>query len=139
MWAVVLESVLAEIQADIETGETPGDRLGIAAQTFVKYWLDHPDHFRLVFMSNDITRSDVSVFVQDKATLAHFGFFMELVEAALPSSHNLKAKTDALLSSMIGIALCANTNKDYPWTEGKRMTGLIVRGLVTNSNQSYSN
>ncbi len=130
LWAVVLSAVSDQIQKDIKAVEIPVEQLNIASQTFVKYWLDHPDHFRLVFMSGDITRPDVSAFILDETTLAHFEFFQTLLAAALPASDDVKLKTDTLINSLIGIAFCANTIRDYPWSSEKHMVNIVVSGLI---------
>ena len=85
----------------------------MAAQTFVSYWVDHPDRFRLVFMSNDVAQSDVSTFVMQEETLAHFRTFSGLVRIVLQNDSNAKSSTDTMIIGMIGIALCLNTIGDY--------------------------
>lgn len=130
LWAIVLDAVFSEIRTNIAAIEDPHQRLTTASQTFVKYWLDQPDHFRLVFMSNDITRPDVTSFIQNDSTLAHFRFFMELMQASLPQtrqdSAQVKARTDMLIASLIGIVFCANTIRDYPWTQAEEMVNMAV-------------
>ena len=49
LWADVLADMSSEIQGKLERIDAPAERLQMAAQTFVSYWVDHPDHFRLVF------------------------------------------------------------------------------------------
>ncbi len=131
LWADVLADMSGEIQNKLELIVTPVDRLQMAAQTFVMYWVEHPDHFRLVFMSNDVTRSDVSTFVMDDTTLAHFRMFSELVQAVQQNDSKIKASTDTLISGMIGIALCLNTIRDYPWTDAAMMINSLLNCIVS--------
>lgn len=131
LWTVVLEAVSASILLGLQSVPTPRERISVAAHTFVQYWLDNPDHFRLVFMSGDVSRPDVGTFVQNPVTLAHFAFFEGLVEGALPSGGQAKAKTDALINALIGVAFCANTISDYPWTDEKNMIDLLVTGVLS--------
>lgn len=135
LWAVVLNSVFSEIRTNIEVSKNPTERLLIASQTFTEYWLTNPDHFRLVFMSSGITRPDVDSFLKNKATLSHFKFFSGLVMLALAESHTpntaeIKLKTDALISALIGIVFCANTIADYPWTKPEDMVTLVTKALI---------
>lgn len=135
LWAVVLETVFTEIRSQVETTKNPTERLSIASQTFVDYWLKNPDHFRLVFMSAGIERPDVDSFLSNKGTLAHFKYFSGLVMLALGETHTpnnteIKSKTDALISSLIGIVFCANTIADYPWTKPVDMVDLMVNSLL---------
>ena len=131
LWADVLVDMSGEIQNKLELIVTPVDRLQMAAQTFVMYWVEHPDHFRLVFMSNDVTRSDVSTFIMDDNTLAHFRMFSELVQAVQQNDSKIKASTDTLISGMIGIALCLNTIRDYPWTDAAMMINSLLNCIVS--------
>ncbi len=130
LWADVLTDMSGEIKKKLSSIVPPAERLQIAAQTFVSYWIDHPDHFRLVFMSNDVTRADVSRFIIDDRTLAHFRMFSDLVEVLLPDDSNVKARTDTLISGMIGIALCTNTIRDYPWADAVMMTDRLLLSII---------
>ncbi|MFT5787226.1 MAG: AcrR family transcriptional regulator [Ascidiaceihabitans sp.] len=131
LWADVLADMSNEIQRKLKLIVGPVERLQMAAQTFVSYWVDHPDHFRLVFMSNDVTRSDVSTFVMDEETLTHFQMFSDLVQVVLQDDSNVKANTDTLISGMIGIALCLNTIRDYPWTDVKMMANGLLNNIIS--------
>jgi len=130
LWADVLADMSDEIQEKLKLIVAPVERLQTAAQTFVSYWIDHPDHFRLVFMSNDVRRTDVSTFVMDEETLAHFRIFSDLVRVVLQDDSNLKVSTDTLISGMIGIALCRNTIRDYPWADATMMTDRLLTGII---------
>lgn len=130
LWADVLAEMSDEIQKELILIVVPVERLQRAAQTFVSYWITHPDHFRLVFMSNDVTRADVSKFIMDDKTLVHFRMFADLIQDVLPDDREVKAKTDTLISGMIGIALCINTIRDYPWSDATMMTNQLLTGII---------
>lgn len=130
LWADVFSMLFTEIRVALAPVHDANDRLHLAAGMFTAYWLTHPDHFRLVFMSNAVSRSDVSSFVQDDQTLAHFRFFYDLVGAVVPDVTAAKPQTDALIAGLIGIALCVTTIRDYPWTEARDMTRMLVDRLT---------
>lgn len=136
LWADVFADMSNEIQEKLKTVVAPVERLQMAAQTFVSFWVDHPDHFRLVFMSNDVTRSDVTTFVMDEKTLGHFQMFSDLVQIVLQDDSNVKASTDTLISGMIGIALCLNTVRDYPWAEATMMTDRMLTSILSPVNNA---
>ena len=138
LWADVLGDMSDEIQKELESIVPPIERLKTAAQTFVSYWINHPDHFRLVFMSNDVTRSDVSAFIMDDKTLVHFEMFSDLIRVVLPKDRDVKARTDTLISGMIGIALCTNTIRDYPWTDAPLMTDRLLTSIIDPVNAAKS-
>lgn len=130
MWADVLDVLFQEIADNLATVAAPAERLKIAARTFVDYWLAHPEHFRLVFMSDDVSRSDVDTFLQDSQTLERFRFFGNLVQSAAPTDTDTKPKSDALVAGMIGIALSHITIRDYPWAPPHQITDTLVAGLL---------
>lgn len=130
LWADVFADMSDEIQEKLKPIVAPVERLQMATQSFVSYWIDHPDHFRLVFMSNDVTRSDVSTFVKEDKTLGHFQMFTDLVQVVLQNNSNVKASTDTLISGMIGIALCLNTIRDHPWADATMMTDSLLKSII---------
>ncbi|MFV1492629.1 TetR/AcrR family transcriptional regulator [Phaeobacter sp. JH18-32] len=130
LWADVLSDMSDEIRKTLTDIAAPNERLQSAAQTFVAYWTNHPDHFRLVFMSNDVNRADVSTFVSDEKTLAHFAVFSDLIREVLPDAADVQVRTDTLISGMIGIALCMNTIPDYPWVDAPLMTERLLKSVV---------
>ncbi len=129
--AVVLSEMADEIRTQLDTISGSDARLRQAALMFVDYWTGHPDHFRLVFMSNDVGRDDVRTFMAEDKTLAHFALFQDLVGDVMPDAQDVKVKTDTLIAGMIGIALCLNTIADYPWADA----ALMVDNLLANVGQ----
>ena len=130
LWADVFATLFGDIQGALTPLQDAKDQLHLAATMFTDYWLNHPEHFRLVFMSNAVNRLDVNRFVQDDQTLAHFRFFHDLVRAVVPEEDAAKPQTDALIAGLIGIALCATTIRDYPWTDARDMTRMLVNRLA---------
>ncbi|MGR3621303.1 TetR/AcrR family transcriptional regulator [Pseudophaeobacter sp.] len=129
LWADVLRDMSHDIEKKLKSVVGKRERLRAAAQTFVDYWINHPDHFRLVFMSNDVTRADVSTFIMDEDTLAHFLMFSGLIREVHPEEHDVKMSTDTLISGLIGIALCMNTMPDYPWADAASMTNQLLSSI----------
>jgi AcrR family transcriptional regulator len=130
LWADVLAEMADEIRAAAALASTPQTRLIAAAQAFTSYWTAHPDHFRLVFMSGDVARTDVETFVQDDRTQAHFAMFSDLVKHACPPGCDVKPRSDALIAGLIGIALCINTIRDHSWSPAPQMIEQLL-GSIT--------
>ena len=126
LWAEVLRLVFDEIGLKLQQAQTLQDRLAVAAKTFVRYWLNNSDHFRLVFMSNGVSRTDVNTFMQNQSTLQYFQVFSNLVAALSCDPASLKRRADTLVSGMIGIALCLNTIADYKWSDPDAMTEALT-------------
>ena len=97
LWADVLIEMAQHVRKNLTLIVAPVDRMQMAARTFVSYWIDHPDHFRLVFMSSDVERSDVNIFIKDEKTLEHFRMFSDLLRDVLPNDDDVKEKLTPLL------------------------------------------
>jgi hypothetical protein len=119
-----------DIETTLNSLDGPRERLQSAAQTFLAYWIDHPDHFRLVFMSSEVTRADVAKFVTDEDALVHFRMFSGLIKEVHPEGHDVKVRFDTLISGLIGIALCMNTVADYPWSNATSMTNQLLSSII---------
>lgn len=131
LWADVLKDVFEEIQTGLDKTEAPQDRLAAAAKAFVRYWLNNADHFRLVFMSGGVSRTDVATFMKDPQTRQYFKLISDLVKAAAPDQADVKTRADTLVSGLIGIALCLNTIVDYPWSAADAMTETLLACVAT--------
>lgn len=134
LWAVVLDAVFDDIRSKLDHITAPNERLKIASQTFVDYWINNPDHFSLVFMSSDISRPDVDSFIKEQSTLAHFKYFSGLVMTVLNQKHNptasqIKIQSDMLIGSLIGMAFCHNTIADYPWANVSHLLDSLLLGF----------
>lgn len=126
LWADVLDKMFGQITVVIADQSDPAMRLRMAAQCFLQYWLDHPDHFRLVFMTDGVERNDVGCFLKRAETQAQFDLFADLVAATCPGRVDPKPLLDALLAGLIGAAMAHNTLADYPWADGAALADLHV-------------
>ena len=130
LWADVLADMTQHVQESLKRTTEPNERLKAAALTFVRFWIDHPDHFRLVFMSNDVGRSDVDSFIETGDVQGSFQMFTDLVRDLNPKRSDVKVRTDALVAGMIGVALCSITIRNYPWPTLSMMTGQLIAGIT---------
>jgi AcrR family transcriptional regulator len=130
LWADVLDEMTQHVQESLKRKTEPTERLKAAALAFVGYWIDHPDHFRLVFMSNDVGRSDVDSFIDTGDVQGSFQMFADLVRNLNPKRSDVKVRTDAVVAGMIGVALCSITICNYPWPTVSKMTGQLIAGIT---------
>lgn len=130
LWADVLAEMTQYVQENLKRTTEPTERLKAAALAFVVYWIDHPNHFRLVFMSNGVGRSDVDSFIETGDVQGSFQMFADLVGDLNPKLSDVKFRTDALVAGMIGVALCSITIRNYPWPTISMMTGQLIAGIT---------
>jgi len=130
LWADVLAEMLAHVHESLESQTEPAERLKAAALAFVAYWTDHPDHFRLVFMSNHVGRADVDSFVETGNVQDSFQMFAKLVQDVDPARDDLTVRTDSLIAGMIGVALCSITVRQYSWPSASAMTCQLIENVI---------
>ena len=131
LWAEVLAEMAAHVQESLRGPIEPTERLKIAVLAFVSYWVDHSDHFRLVFKSNDVGRSDVDSFMETDNALINFQMFEDLVRDLDPKRKDVRLRTDTLVAGMIGVALCSITIRNYPWPTASTMTDQLLAGITS--------
>ena len=131
LWADVLAELIEQLNAAIPPSASPEDRLRKAAQSFVRYWVTQPDHFRLVFMSNDVSRGDVDGFINQPQVQDLLRLFETLVRDQPCRPETGKAQTEAIIAGLIGIAMCHNTMRGHDWTASVDMTDLLLSGVLS--------
>lgn len=133
LWGGVFEAVFAHVIAEAETAVSPDTKLTQISHAYVSYWLEQPDHYRLVFMAEGVTQPDVSLFVDTPEIAQQFRVFAEAIVDAHTGkldTPTLKVKLDALLCLLHGIAHNKITISGYPWAEIDALIAIGVRGIL---------
>ncbi len=129
LWADVIGELFDGLD-DIAAGEPdPVARLYAVAQGYVAFWLQHRDHYFLVFMSGGITQDDVRAFVDDAVLITRFDLLRTCLADARADgieASKLGAKSELLFCALNGIAQGLITISGYPWPEPET----LVRGAV---------
>jgi AcrR family transcriptional regulator len=132
LWGGVFASAFAEVDAVDPQPDATAQLVAIAS-AYVGYWLDHPEHYRLVFMAEGVTQPEVSLFLDNPEITARFGVFAEALERASPrqlTPAEQKTKLDLLLCLLHGIAHNRITISGYDWTSPTDLIHEAVLGLV---------
>jgi len=133
LWAQIFKTLFDQIERTQPRDASPAQALAHIAKTYVAYWLDHTEHYRLVFMSEDVSQREVGTFVDDAQISNHFVAFFEAMQQATqldPQDPLLKHKTDLLICTLNGIAHSQITISAYPWTEAEKLVDMSVTNLV---------
>lgn len=133
LWAQIFDVVFDKVDAAAANARNPHARLRAASLAYVTYWLNHRDHYRMVFMTEGISQDEVGIFVKSATTAERFAVFMRALAVNLPAnSRALKEKTDLLLCGLHGIAHCTITMSSYPWTRPEKLVDDLIDGLLEN-------
>ena len=129
LWSRVFDTLFEHLEQTAQTHSEPLQRLKSAARGYVRFWLDHREHYFLVFMSSNVEQSDVSVFVQHDALLNRFALFEHGIVSATQralSEGETKLRSELLLCALNGIAHNLITISGYPWSSPDALVDAAV-------------
>ncbi|SDL90639.1 TetR/AcrR family transcriptional regulator [Maricaulis salignorans] len=133
LWADVFDELFDGLEQIAARHSEPVARLNAVATGYVAYWLEHREHYFMVFMSGGVSLSDVVGFVSDPALLARFEMLRTHLDCALggdTEAGELRLKTDLLMCALNGIAHNLITINGYPWSDPEKLVRQATGGLL---------
>ena len=132
LWDGIYTALFAELTALAATLDEPAARLAAVSRRHVCYWIDNPETYRLVYMTEGVSQTEVGDFISGSPTVNRYQLFFDAMEAALgqPDEATVKRRTEALLAGLQGIAHSHVTISSYPWTAAGTMVDDLVSALV---------
>ena len=113
IWADVFAIVLQTCDAAVATKSTDAGRAVAFGVAFTRYWVEHPDSYRLVFLNQDKPSSGSGTyFVDSSGILQRLGNLTTLFASA--PRIEPPAAVNALLALSIGLAHSLVTIPEYP-------------------------
>lgn len=138
---------LAEVFLKLGRVGDPVQRIFRIGMTYIKFAREHPNHYRLMFMTPGLAR----IAPPTEADLAHmndpdhdaYAFLLQTVEAALVDGRfrddlrDPELLTQTLWAAVHGVAAIEITHADCPWLElrsverrSRLMCAAVLRGLL---------
>jgi AcrR family transcriptional regulator len=133
LWADVLGDLFDRLDGLAAAESDPAVRLRAVAEGYVEFWLDHRDHYYLVFMSGGITQADVSSFMGDEVLMARFDVFRSCIAEALgerAEHEEIRVRSEVLVCGLNGIAQGLVTMSGYPWAAPKTLVLGVTSGVL---------
>lgn len=132
LWASVFGELFDRLDRIAAAERDPRARLHAVAEAYVAFWLEHRDHYFLVFMSGGITQEDVSLFMGDLSMMARFDLFRACLADALgvEEAESVPLKSEVLVCGLNGISQGLVTMSGYPWAAPKALVATLVAGLL---------
>ena len=131
LWKDVFERLFADLKRIGNQQRPPAENLKLVACAYVRYWVDQPDHYRMVFMSEGVSQPEVSIFVSDDEIARHYGLFNTLIAKACRAEQaSLILLAECLICSLNGIAHNLITMSGYPWSKPEKLVEIAVDGLL---------
>ena len=133
LWADVFAELFDELERVAAQEDEPVARLNAIATGYVSYWLEHREHYFMVFMSGGISQADVVGFVSDNVSLARFEMLRTNLDLALGSgadAEELRLKAELLVCMLNGIAHNLITISGHPWSDPTELVHQAINGLL---------
>ncbi|MEM7741861.1 MAG: TetR/AcrR family transcriptional regulator [Pseudomonadota bacterium] len=133
LWAHVFVQLFDHLDQIAQQTDDPVERLHAISAGYLQYWLDNRETYFLVFMSSDVTQSDVSIFVDHEDIVQRFALFQISVIEALGASAeetDTTLKAQLLLCALNGIAHNLVTISAYSWLSPHDLVQSAVSGVL---------
>lgn len=133
IWLEFFEELLTAIHACPEQLNA-GQHLHYKCETYLDYWMQHPDRFRMVFLNEDRADSEDDFFVHHANMEARFNelFLPDLLASCQPESESAAQQlAHELICFLNGLALNLITISEFPWQSHQTLlSGYLSRLIV---------
>ena len=133
LWEGVFELVFNRMDDIFLERQSARRQLILLSSAYVDYWLEHSEHYRLVFMTEGVEQSDVGLFIQNPDIGARYEIFAIAIAKATSnalSDDELARKGDALICFLHGIAHNLITISGHSWPSTDCLIEMAVRGII---------
>ena len=127
LWDVVFDQLRETLESLAESS------LNNVAATYVNYWIQYPENYRLVFMTEGVEQHDVDVFLDAPSMNDRYAVFVEAIASASERSMSqveVSEKLGSLLCFLNGIAHNHITISGYPWPAPEALSALAVKTIL---------
>lgn len=133
LWAEFFDELFALVKADIEKQSGAKNQLKQVCMTYLNYWVEHKDRFRIVFLNEDRASSADEFFIN------HANITGEMLLIVGPLIQDLLASIDdgsmmvfleSLMCFVHGIALNVITISEYPWNDYEKYIDIFLDSVL---------
>ena len=130
IWAEVFARLFKDLERLAEDIAGPRERLAAVSRAYVRFWVDHPQTYRVVFMTEGVTQPEVGAFVDD-AKGQYALFYSAMHEAWAPTTaEDVDARTQTLLCGLQGVAHSLITVSGFGWAPAEQLVDTLVEALL---------
>jgi AcrR family transcriptional regulator len=129
IWSRFFDALFDELAACAAAECDPRARLLAIARGYVRYWINHPDRYRMAFMAEGVAPDDVARFVTG-GILDRFALFDTALAPFEVEETARKRLFETLICGLQGIAHNLVTIQGYDWEDAERLAELLAGALV---------
>ena len=133
LWSRVFDDLFAEVAARLSDELSPRERLALFCEIYVQYWVSHPERYRMVFMLEGVSQTDVGNFMVGEPFASQFQPMREIFAAALGkgAADGQGAEVfDLIICLLHGVAHNHVTMSQYAWTDPARLVRLGIARIL---------
>ena len=134
LWGGIFDDLFRALSANAPWQANSAEYLAYFGAFYATYWIENPERYRLVFMSEGVGKPEVDAFLADEAIASRFAELGRAVVAALPPNVDpalVKMKVDLFICVLHGIAHNRIMISGYPWSSPAELVGEATRGLLS--------
>ena len=129
IWADFFDELFEKVRADISKKNDAKSKLRQMCITYLEYWIEHKDRFRIVFLNEDRASSSDEFFIN------HANIKEEILLVVGPLVQDLLKSVDgasmmifleSLMCFVNGIALNVITISEYPWSDHEKYIDVFL-------------
>ena len=139
IWEDIFAQLLPLCAAAAAGQVDPVDKVEAYVVTMSRYWVDHPDSYRVVYLNQDVLEpGEETYFVESGDIMRRFQALQHLIDDG-KASGRFRAEVDselvmqALSANSIGVAHALVTVPEYPWRRDELLgagTRLILAAIT---------
>ena len=135
LWVSVIQALLDRVRVVMDGGLAGAALQRAYADAFLGYWEDHPDHYRLVYMTEKTSGRDPKAPLADAPVYAEILEFGERVTRSVAAEigaglAHAKIAGDIRFAMQLGYLQAALVNRRYPWTERGALRAALIEQIV---------
>jgi AcrR family transcriptional regulator len=136
LWEWVMQGLLARMQEAVLRDADAALRVRNAADAFLSYWEDHPDRYRLVYMTERTTqrqeKSDFTArFVYSEILELAHDVTQDYAESLGADPRHVGTASDLRFTMLIGYLHTTLIVKRYPWNDPATLRTAFLDQLMT--------
>jgi len=133
IWAEFFDELFMLVRSDIDKKKDAKSQLKQVCNTYLKYWVEHKDRFRIVFLNEDRASSSDDFFIN------HANIAEEILLVVSPLMQDLSKSVDqssmmifleSLMCFVHGIALNVITISEYPWNDHEKYIDIFLDSIL---------
>lgn len=129
IWAEFFDEIFALVKSDLDQKSDAKSQLKKVCMTYLNYWVEHKDRFRIVFLNEDRASSSDEFFI-NHANIVEETLFIAgpLIQELLKSIDHSAMMTflESLMCFVHGIALNVITISEYPWNDYEKYIDVFL-------------